>query len=573
VSDSLTRSDLLPATVVEEMLKTVVKALRAFQMYLPNNPIYQKAQLNIIEAFRPIWEVFDELVLQIVETDFHWEDQVVYHQPVKNESLAWTLYKDGMRVVTFKAGAEREEIAKLLEVVHRARMLPADADDDLNTLLWEQQFDFVYCQFTEFLTDGVPIEAAEHGSTPDQAAIQEAVQEEVQQTASGSSTQPEARRSGIVDIEDFDSTLYFLEEPEIAYIAKALENEYRQDLRNNTLNILLDLLEQQTDDAVRSELFGILETLMPNLLQDGEFRAVAMILREVRLIGDRAKSLTPEQRQRLENFRSQLSEATVLTQLLQAVDEAQTAPSAADLGELFRELRPGSLETILVWLPRLGTPFVRDLLVQSAERLAEASPNEVMRLLRLPESEALLGTVDLCGRLVLQGSVTGLGETLLHENQAIRSASVKALTAIGSAGALQALEKALEDKDREVRIAAVRALGSRGYKNALRLIQVGVLEGGLKDADLTERIAFFEAYAMIAGDAAIEPLTRILIPGGMFRKKHGPESRACAAIALAKLGTPDARAVLQQAKDDKDLVVRNAVNRALRESTSQRTAQ
>jgi len=573
VSDSLTRSDLLPATVVEEMLKTVVKALRAFQMYLPNNPIYQKAQLNIIEAFRPIWEVFDELVLQIVETDFHWEDQVVYHQPVKNESLAWTLYKDGMRVVTFKAGAEREEIAKLLEVVHRARMLPADADDDLNTLLWEQQFDFVYCQFTEFLTDGVPIEAAEHGSTPDQAAIQEAVQEEVQQTASGSSTQPEARRSGIVDIEDFDSTLYFLEEPEIAYIAKALENEYRQDLRNNTLNILLDLLEQQTDDAVRSELFGILETLMPNLLQDGEFRAVAMILREVRLIGDRAKSLTPEQRQRLENFRSQLSEATVLTQLLQAVDEAQTAPSAADLGELFRELRPGSLETILVWLPRLGTPFVRDLLVQSAERLAEASPNEVMRLLRLPESEALLGTVDLCGRLVLQGSVTGLGETLLHENQAIRSASVKALTAIGSAGALQALEKALEDKDREVRIAAVRALGSRGYKNALRLIQVGVLEGGLKDADLTERIAFFEAYAMIAGDAAIEPLTRILIPGGMFRKKHGPESRACAAIALAKLGTTDARAVLQQAKDDKDLVVRNAVNRALRESTSQRTAQ
>ena len=573
MSDSLTRSDLLPATVVEEMLKTVVKALRAFQMYLPNNPIYQKAQLNIIEAFRPIWEVFDELVLQIVETDFHWEDQVVYHQPVKNESLAWTLYKDGMRVVTFKAGAEREEIAKLLEVVHRARMLPADADDDLNTLLWEQQFDFVYCQFTEFLTDGVPIEAAEHGSTPDQAAIQEAVQEEVQQTASGSSTQPEARRSGIVDIEDFDSTLYFLEEPEIAYIAKALENEYRQDLRNNTLNILLDLLEQQTDDAVRSELFGILETLMPNLLQDGEFRAVAMILREVRLIGDRAKSLTPEQRQRLENFRSQLSEATVLTQLLQAVDEAQTAPSAADLGELFRELRPGSLETILVWLPRLGTPFVRDLLVQSAERLAEASPNEVMRLLRLPESEALLGTVDLCGRLVLQGSVTGLGETLLHENQAIRSASVKALTAIGSAGALQALEKALEDKDREVRIAAVRALGSRGYKNALRLIQVGVLEGGLKDADLTERIAFFEAYAMIAGDAAIEPLTRILIPGGMFRKKHGPESRACAAIALAKLGTPDARAVLQQAKDDKDLVVRNAVNRALRESTSQRTAQ
>ena len=568
MSDSLTRTDLLPASVVEEALKTVVKALRAFQMYLPNNPIYQKAQQNIIEAFRPIWEVFDELVLQIVETDFHWEEQTVYHQPTKNESLAWTLYKDGMRVLVIKAGAEHREIELLLEVVHRARMLPADADDDLNTLLWEQQFDFVQCQFTEFLTDGAPIELTGEHSTMSAEAVLEAVQEEVQPAAG--SAQPEPRRSGIVDLEDFDSTLYFLEEAEIAYIGKALEDEYRQDLRNNTLNILLDLMEQQTEEAVRGELFGILEALMPNLLQGGEFRAVAMILREVRLIGDRAKSLTAEQRQRLESFRSQLSEPTVLTQLLQAVDEAQTAPSAEDLGELFRELRPGSLETILVWLPRLATPFVRNLLVQASERLAETSPNEVMRLLRLPESEALMGTVDLCGRLELQGSVAGLGETLIHQNHAIRLASVKALTAIGSAGALQGLEKALEDKDREVRIAAVRALGARGYKNALRKIQIGVLEGGLKGADLTERIAFFEAYAMIAGEAAVEPLTRILIPGGMFRKKHGPESRACAAIALARLSTPDARAVLQLAKDDKDLVVRNAVNRALRESTAQR---
>jgi HEAT repeat protein len=256
--------------------------------------------------------------------------------------------------------------------------------------------------------------------------------------------------------------------------------------------------------------------------------------------------------------------------MLQAVDEATAAPSVTDLGELFRELRPGSLETILVWLPRIATAFVRDLLVEASERLAAASPNEVLRLLRMPESEALMGTVDLCGRLELQGSVPGLTETLAHQDRTIRLASVKSLTAVGSAGALQALEKALDDPDREVRIAGVRALGARGYKNALKRIQTGVLEGGLKDADLTERIAFFEAFAAIAGPTALEPLSRVLIPGGMFRRKFGPEDRACAAIALSRLRTEDARAILQQAANDKDLVVRNAVNRALRETTSGR---
>ena len=39
-------------------------------------------------------------------------------------------------------------------------------------------------------------------------------------------------------------------------------------------------------------------------------------------------------------------------------------------------------------------------------------------------------------------------------------------------------------------------------------------------------------------------------------------------MALGKIRTPEAREVLQQVADDKDLVVRNAVNRALREGAA-----
>jgi HEAT repeat protein len=211
---------------------------------------------------------------------------------------------------------------------------------------------------------------------------------------------------------------------------------------------------------------------------------------------------------------------------------------------------------------------VRNLLVEASERLAEASPQEMLRLLGLAESEALAGTIDLCGRLELQGSVPGLGATIGHTDPTIRLASVKALVAIGTAGALQTLERGLDDAEREIRITTVRALGNRGYKNALKRLQSAVLNRGLRHADLTERIAFFEAYALIAGPAALDPLARILLPGGLFKRKETAESRACAALALARLQSPEARDILQQAMDDKELVVRNAVHRALRESTS-----
>ena len=85
------QSDLLPASQVAELINGLGKALRAFHMYLPNNPIYQRATDNLRASFTPIWSVLDELVLSVVETDFVWEDQVVYHQLNKSESLAWSL--------------------------------------------------------------------------------------------------------------------------------------------------------------------------------------------------------------------------------------------------------------------------------------------------------------------------------------------------------------------------------------------------------------------------------------------------------------------------------------------------
>jgi hypothetical protein len=92
-----------------------------------------------------------------------------------------------------------------------------------------------------------------------------------------------------------------------------------------------------------------------------------------------------------------------------------------------------------------------------------------------------------------------------------------------------------------------------------------VLGKGLKDMDLTEKMAFFEAYGTIAGPGGLKALSGILLPRGLLKLKESPETRACAAIAIGKVKTPEAREILGKMADEKDLVVRNAVNRALRE--------
>ena len=536
-------------------MQVLSKGIRATQLYLPNNPVYQRAVDNIRAAFRQIWQATDDLVFDVGETELRWEDNVVYSQDQRNESIAWTLFKDGVRSLTFRPGVEETEIVRFLGVLQQARNLQADAPDDLLTLLWAQDFQFVAYTFRELATENaVPIEKGETIPSTPPSQIQHRVQEEAP-----------PKREGLVSIDDFDTTLYFLEDNEIDYLKKDVDREYSQDLRRNVLSMLFDLLELQTYGTVRAELISIVENFIPYLLGAGDFRSVAYILRETRAILQRAREIIPEHRKTLEGLPGRLSQRDALSQLLQSLDEAAMHPTEEELAELFQELAPEALPTLMGWIAKLHNERVRDLVQAAAARLAQANAGEVLKALGGEDSAAQLEMVKLAGRLKLPGAPDGMEPLLASGDRALKLAVVEALTAIASPSALRLLERAIDDGDRDVRIAAVRFLASRGYRNAAARVEAIVGGSKLRNADLTEKMAFFEAYGALVGAKGIAALDKLLVAKGLLGKREDPETRACAAMALGKIRTPEARAVLERASQDKEPLVRNAVTRALRE--------
>jgi hypothetical protein len=552
-------------------MQVISKGMRATQLYLPNNPVYQRAVDNIRTAFRQIWQATDDLIFDIGETEMRWEDNSVYSQDQRNESIAWTLFKDGVRSLTFKPGVEDVEIVRFLAVLQQAKNLQADAPDDLLTLLWAEDFQFVTYTFRELASENaVPIERTDTAAAPmgggggtpgadggpgDAATIRRQVEEEAP-----------PKREGLVSVDDFDTTLYFLDDKEIEYLHKEVEREYSQDLRGNVLAMLFDLLELQTYGTVRAELISIIDNFIPYLLGAGDFRSVAFILRECKVILQRARELIPEHRQILEGLPARLSQPDALSQLLQSLDEATSHPSEEELSDLFSELGADALGTLMAWLPKLHNERVRILVQNSAERLAQAHAAEVLKALASDDPVVQLEMVRLAGRLKLAGAPDGMGPLLERGERELKLAVVEALTTIGSPSATRLLEKAIDDSERDVRITAVKFLGQRGHRNAFPRIEAAVLGNKLKDADLTEKMAFFEAYGALAGAAGIPTLEKLLVPKtGLLARKEDPETRACAAMALGKIRTPAAREVLQRVSQDKEALVRNAVSRALRE--------
>ena len=551
--DAVRTEPALNIAPVEEMLRLLSRAVRAQLLYLENNPTYQKS-LEILKAsFAPIWAHTEELFFEISDTQILWDGTPVITEAEKTaDALPWILYKDGLRELKLSRGVEEQEIVALVQVISKVRK--GGNEDDLLTLLWEHEFSYVRYRYVDVSFDtALPIDPTdeERLKLVDPAAMREPAREQI-------------APAGLVSMDDFDSTLYFLDENEVQYLQKAIKNHYTADLRQNVVFVLLDVFEQQTDPAIRDEVCQILDGMLVNMLTAGQLRAVAGLLREANVAAVRAREITPAQRELLLSLANRMSEPSAVAQLLQALDERTDLPPQADLNELFEQLRVSALGTIFGWLGRIATPSVRTLLESAADRLAAANTSELVRLLTSNEPEVALEAVRRAGSLKTAAAVPALARLVQQGEPAMRLGAINALSEIGTPGALQHLDRGLDDEDRDVRIAAVRALGTRNVRQAVQKIEAAINGRRLQNGDLTEKMAYFEAFGALSGDTGVPMLDGLLNKKGLFGKSESGEVRACAAMALGRIGTDAALAALRRAGAEKDILVRNAISRALK---------
>lgn len=548
--------DATEVRAVEELVRALAKGLRALQMYLPNNPVYQRTIDQMAAAFAPVWATTGRLVLDIHEHTILWEGVPVQSGVAQQgDAVSWLLYKDGLRRLTLLPGAEAEEIVRFLEAVNRARRLQTDAGDDLLTLLWEQEFVLISYAFVEVLGDGIEFlqESPIREFTPESGAAKA--------EAGASAPAPE----GLLELDTTDSTPYFLDEAEVRFIQNDLEEEYRRDIRRSAIDALLDILEMINDAEVRREAVKLLEDVLPAQLAVGGFGAVAHILRELRAIVARVPGLDQELHASLLAFEERLSEPAILEQLFRVLEDGHGGEEG-DVAAVLRELKPSALPAILAHVGRSLDPRVRKVLAEGVDNLARNQPALLAQVLDTGAPEAVEAALEVLARLRMQPLLPKVVARLQDGDAPVRLAAVRSLAQLATPTAIDALEGALVDTDRGVRQATLAAIlergGSRGAQDRLARI---IFEDDALDLDRSERRAMFEAYAQLAGNAALPRLRDLLAPRGLFRRSAPAEVRACAIYALARVGGMEARMVVDGYTGDKEPVVRSAANAVLRE--------
>jgi hypothetical protein len=555
----------VPHARIAELFAAIDKAVRSQRLYQPNNPVYRSFITAAQRAIANLWDDVGSFTVSVEESGFRWYGRL-FAMGEGRETVPFLLYKDGIRFLTFLPGFE-EEFERFLDVLNRGRALDQMSDDDMVTLLWQQEFTALQYSYVDALAEGLEIPGA---VMPVLQGVQLTL---VQQDAAagprrGPSAQLSAegaaqdRPNGIIQPGDFEETLYFLDDNELATLRAELDLEFQRDLKADVLNALFDRLEDGIDE-MRVEVVRALRQLLPVYLGSGDLRSASFILLELSSL-DQRKAIEGQARVEVRALFDELSEPAVLTQFIRSLQDGSVAPEGDELAVFLRYLGPAAMPVLLEAVEHGEQGALQDRLRVAMEGLGRAHRDRLVALMKDSNTLVVRAAARLAGQLGITEAARPLAGLLERAELDLRRVAVEALVNIRTPGAMEALQKALIDDDRDVRISAARGFAALRYPPARERLQELLESRTVRDADITEKIAFFEACAAVGGQESVPLFDRIL-NGRRLLGKETPEMRACAAIALGRVGTPAAREALQRATAETQPIIRNAVLKALRQ--------
>lgn len=553
----------IPFSEIQELFLALDKAARARRLYAENNPVYQGFITNLIAAFAKLWDRVPSLTVSVDEQSFRCFGRT-FGVGEARDSLPFAFYKDGVRILTFLPGFE-DESERFLAVVNRARQMDQRSVDDLVTLLWEEEFTAFQYSYVDALAEGFDIPEA-----PTRPVFEGVELTLVQEEAKGPGEveeQSPAVREGKASVvssvtrEDFEETLYFLEPEEMEYLRQEVEAEWVRDTKSGVLDALFDRLEDPLPDR-QLEVLRILSQLLPAYLGRGDLLSAARILEEINRAVSQGVLVSEDQRREASALIAALGDPQVLGQLIAAIEDGSIDPAAQELGVFLSNLGPEALPLLIRTSETTEAAALRRRLLTAIEGLGGENPRVLIGLIGSDDAPTSMGAARLAGQLGLADSAAHIAALFRRADAPGRRVAIESLVQIKSSISMTAALEALEDDDREVRIAAARGLATARYQPARPRLEELIQARSVREADLTEQIAFFEAFGSVAGSENVKMLDRLL-NGRRLLGKQTPEIRACAAMALGRVGTGEAKQSLMEAAQDAHPMVRSAVGKAL----------
>lgn len=548
---------------VKDLLLQLTKTAKTLKIYLPNNPIYQKFLQELQSRFDLHLREYEILRLKIKQYALYYEGQVVYENTNRLESLAFKLFVDGIRELTFHEGIDKDEITSLLEIIGR-EYDPSNPDDDMVTLLWERNFTHIhYLVASDFIQEAaVPVKSPEAA-----VAFGDVIQKEKPpMKPGGGSTHTTLQEYLGPGMAEQASQIFVLSEEDIAAVKQQMTLEEKLDPISILMGILSAILRIEKDDAGFSEVVDILDNVLETLMLRGDFWHSKKILELFHERMDPGRNLPESQRLRLLRSIDKAAEPQRI-RALEPVLNQWGAKEADQAGDFVMLLGKNALIPLVELLGRLTQMKMRRVICEGLVHLGKDNIEPLAQKLDDPRWFVVRNVVYILGKIGQERVIEKFRKLVDHKEVKVRKELIHTLDGMKDHRAKELLRDFLNDPESALRILAIRSLASHQDQEALDPLMAMIEDRDFVARDLYEKKEIFEALGRIGGTTMLPKMRKLVRQGGSawFKKAVKEEMGLCAVIALKRIGTEDAVAVLKEGQTFSSKIIREACTKALNE--------
>lgn len=555
-----------------DLMNILVKTIKAFRLYPPENPALTGFRDLLFRKFQFFLKRYHLFTFKIGEYEFSFNNRVLYENRELKTSLAFFLYKDGLRELRFLEGLEEWEIQGLLDVVKKSDQLNK-LEDDLVTLIWERDFVHISYQATDDFLDETPVTIPENLEQFRKHLLFEPSGQQLgadyldEETGEETNYYDAVSKAASPPPLAMNRDVYFLTPDELEGLRKEVETETAPGFLFNIVDILFEIMALEKRPEPYHDAISVLNKLLDALLTLGEFQKATELLSRLYIT---LKTYDLQEWQAIAI--QQLAESAGDSQRLEKIGkvlERRDGVRLDQVGAFLKLLKPNSLQPLMRMLGELTNPKARRTVCDAVCEIGKDHVEQILPFLEDRRWFLVRNVVYILGRIGKDYSIPSVQKALLHREMRVRREAVQALGFIGGGKAFPLLVKALEDGDARIRCAAALNLGKVGRKNSLPHLMNVIQAKEFFARDSAEKRAFFDAVGIAGSNEAVPALQKILIKKvWWFRRKKWDEIREGAAVALALIGSRDARAVLQTGQNSRNPSVRRACLQALKRMAS-----
>ncbi len=554
--------------IARDLISAFIKAIKAFRFYPPDNPTLKGFREQLLKKFQFFMNKYQSFVIQIGEYDLSFKGKILYENRDVKTSLAFLLYRDGLREIRFVKGLEEWEVQGIIDILKQGESIN-QLEDDIVTLMWEK--DFVHISFlaTDEFLEETPVIIPE---TVDQfrknlvfKPLAHQVEVELAEEGSEEGIDLDEILSKVTEQPlSFvtDRSVYFLTSDEVEGLRKDVEAEVDPTFVFNIMDILFEILALEKEHEPYQDAVNILIRILDAFLTLGEFTKASDLLKRVYII---LKTYELQDWQ-IENIQRIITEAgeEVRIERIGKVLEREEGVRLGEVNDYLLLLQKNSIKPLIKLLGELKNSKTRRAF---CDALSEIGKNAIELFTPFIDDRRwylVRNITYILGRIGKEQSLPYIQKVFNHEEIRVRREAVQALGLIGGPKAIGLLVRALTDNDVRIRCMAAINLGKVGKKTGLIPLLEVVQSKDFYKREPAEIKAFFNAIGMVGSNEAIPVLQQLLERKSWFGRGKTDEIRTGAANALAMIGTSEAKAILEEGKNSKEESIRDACAQALK---------